>query len=274
MPQGSPTIVIISSLRDPASKNISTRLVERHGFTSTGVNLLGNPVFQKDSLLLAAFDEEIIRPPDLDSFFNPLAYIFLSRHSAESRIASLTAHTTGNFSSEARLGGKSRELGRVNPDLLKNYMLALWKRKDEAKSYKVTIEATHHGPTSLQKPVLFVEIGSSEENWIDRKAAEIVSDALVDSLKSRATWEKVAVAFGGNHYSEKFSRLLVDGDMSIAAVVPKYALKDFDAEMLAQLLEKCNRFVKYGALDWKGLGMSKDKITELLKQFGLEAVRV
>jgi D-aminoacyl-tRNA deacylase len=273
-PRGSPTIVIISSRRDPASKNISTQLVERHGFTSTGVSLLGNPVYQKDSLLLATFDEEIINPPDLDSFFNPLAYVFLSRHSAESRIASLTAHTTGNFSSEAKLGGKPREIGRVNPDLLKNYMIALWKRRDEAKGYQVTIEATHHGPTSLQKPVLFVEIGSSGENWGDRRAAEIVSDSLVDSLHSTATWEKVAIGFGGNHYSEKFNRLLVEGDMSLAAIVPRYSLKNFDAEMLAQLLQKCNRFVKYGALDWKGLGTSKDKITGLLEQFGLEAMRV
>ena len=129
MAHGSPTIVIISSLRDPASKNIAARLLERHGFTSTGVSLIGKPVYQKDSLLLATFDEEIVRPPDLDSFFNPLAYVFLSRHSAESGIASLTAHTTGNFSSDSGLGGKPREIGRVNPDLLKNYLIALWKRK-------------------------------------------------------------------------------------------------------------------------------------------------
>ncbi len=31
---------------------------------------------------------------------------------------------------------------------------------------------------------------------------------------------------------------------------------------------------RYGALDWKGLGTSKEKITGLLAQFGLEALRV
>ena len=142
------------------------------------------------------------------------------------------------------------------------------------RGFEVTLEATHHGPTSLQKPVLFIEIGSAAENWGDRRAAEVVSDALVESLHSASTWEKVGIGIGGNHYSEKFTRLLVEGDMSLAAVVPKYSLKDFDAEMLAQLLQKCNRFVKYGALDWKGLGSSKDKITGLLEQFGLEMIRV
>ncbi len=274
MAQGSPATVIISSLRDPASKNIAAQLRDRHGFASTRVSLLGYPVYQKDSLLLATFDSDIIRPPDLDSFFNPLAYVFLSKHSAESGMASLTAHTTGNISAEARLGGNPKELGRVNPDLLRNYMIALWKRKDEAKGYNLTIEATHHGPTSLQKPVLFVEIGSSDGNWVDRKAGEIVSDALVESLSSRANCEKVAVAFGGTHYSEKFTRLLIEGDMSLAAVFPKYSLKDFDATMLAQLLQKCNKFVKYAALDWKGLGTGKERVTELVKQFGLEVIRV
>ena len=47
---------------------------------------------------------EIVTPPNLDSYFNPQAYIFLSRHRAESGIASLTVHTTGNFKDEAILG--------------------------------------------------------------------------------------------------------------------------------------------------------------------------
>ena len=33
--------------------------------------------------------------------------------------------------------------------------------------YEITIEATHHGPTSLKKPLLFIEIGSTEKQWAD-----------------------------------------------------------------------------------------------------------
>lgn len=264
----------MSSAHDPASSNIREQLIKRHGFASTRVNLFGRPVHQKESLLLATFEEEIVNPPDLDSYFNPLAYVFLSRHSAESGIPSLTAHTTGNFSSDVKLGGKPREIARINPDLLKNYMLALWKRRDEAKGYQVTVEATHHGPTSLQKPVLFVEIGSAADNWSDGTAGAVVADSLVEALRSRATWEKIGIGFGGTHYPEKFNRVLVDGDMALAAIVPKYALGEFDSEMFSQLMQKCNRFVKYGVLDWKGLGGSKDKIVSILKQFGMEAIRL
>src|SRR5208282_677344 len=84
MPQGSPTMVLITSTKDQASTNIARGLLRNHGFESTKIMLLGQPVFQKDSVLLATIDSEIIFPPDLDTYFNPQAYIFLSRHRAES----------------------------------------------------------------------------------------------------------------------------------------------------------------------------------------------
>src|SRR5207245_1906124 len=89
---------------------------------------------------------------------------------SKSGVPSLTAHTTGNFGG-AELGGNPREIGRVNPDLLKNYLISLAKQGEAVSGYQVTAEATHHGPTSLNRPVLFVEIGSEEKNWNDRDAA-------------------------------------------------------------------------------------------------------
>lgn len=273
MPRGSPTIVLISSKKDPASTNLANELKERHGFESTKIDFLGSPVFQRESLLLAIVEEEIIRPPDLDAYFNPQAYIFLSKHRSESRVPSLTAHTTGNFG-DAELGGNSRELARVNPDLLKNYMISLAKRKEFVKGYQLTVEATHHGPTSLQKPCLFVEIGSAEENWRDKGAARVVADALLESLHEPRSWEKVAIAFGGTHYPEKFNRLLIEDEYALAAIVSKYALNDVDLAMFGQILQKSTRAPRYALLDWKGLGDQKDKIVGLVNRFGLEAIRV
>jgi D-aminoacyl-tRNA deacylase len=267
-------MVLVSSTRDPASTNISTVLKEKLGFASTGVKLLGNAVYQKESLLLATFDEEIVHPPNLDTYFNPKGYIFLSRHSAASGIPTLTAHMTGNFSEEAELGGNPRELARVDPDLLKNYMIALSKRITSLPGYQMSVEGTHHGPTSLTKPVLFIEIGSSEKNWSDPAAGRATAEALVESLSERQIWEKVAIALGGTHYSDKFNKLLVEGDMALAAVVPRYALEHFDSEMLGQLLQKSTSPIRYAALDWKGLGPHKDKVNKLCAQFGLEVVRV
>jgi len=273
-PQGEPATVILASTTDLASRTLADALVESQGFKSTGVNLLGQPVFQKDSFLLARYEGMIVFPPALDEYFNPQAYIFLSRHSAESGIASLTAHTTGNFSAEAKFGGSGKELGRADPSLLKNYLIALWTHRDGVKGYEITMEATHHGPTSLQKPVLFVELGSSEKYWGDKKAAAVVGGALMESLREKSIWSKAAIGFGGTHYPEKFTRLLIEGDMSFAFVAPKYALEQIDERMVGQMLQRSTAPIRYAVLDWKGLGQHKEKIVWLVKQFGLEEVRV
>ena len=273
MPHGSPTIVLVSSSKDPASENLARELIENQGFASTRIAFRGRAVHQKDSLLLVTIDEEIIRPPNLDDYFNPQAYIFLSKHRAKSGVPSLTAHTTGNFG-EAELGGNPREIARVNPDLLKNYLISLAKQEEAVSGYQVTAEATHHGPTSLNKPVLFVEIGSDEKNWSDRDAAKAVDSALLQSLREARSWDKVAVGFGGTHYPEKFNKLLLEDEFAFAAIVPKYALQEVDSALFGQILQKSTKPPRYALLDWKGLGPEKDKIVGLVAQYGLEAVRV
>lgn len=274
IPQGEPATVILASTTDLASRTLADALVESQGFRSTGVDLLGQPVFQKGSFLLARFEGMIVFPPDLDRFFNPQAYIFLSRHSAESGVASLTAHVTGNFSPEAKFGGNPRELGRADPLLLKNYLMALWKRRERVERYEITLEATHHGPTSLQKPVMFVELGSSEEYWGDRKAAAVAADALMESLTEKRIWSKVAVGFGGTHYPEKFTKMLLEEETAFSFIAPKHLLGHIDDRMFGQMLQRTNAPVSQAVLDWKGLGPHKEKIVSLVKRFGLEEVRV
>ena len=273
-PQGEPATVILASTSDVASRTLAEALVEGQGFQSTGVELLGHQVFQKGSYLLARFENSIVFPPPLDEYFNPQAYIFLSRHSAESGIASLTAHTTGNFSGEAKFGGSGGELGRADPSLLKNYLVALWKRRFSVGGYQVTMEATHHGPTSLQKPVMFVELGSSQEHWGDKKAAAVAGEALMESLADRTIWSKVAVGLGGTHYPEKFTKMLIEGEMAFAYVAPKHALEHVNERMIGHMLQRSIAPVRYAVLDWKGLGRHKEKIVGLVKQFGLEEIRV
>jgi D-aminoacyl-tRNA deacylase len=136
------------------------------------------------------------------------------------------------------------------------------------------MEATHHGPTSLQKPVLFVELGSSEKYWGDRKAASVVCKALMESLREKAIWSKVAIGFGGTHYSEKFTKLLIEGDVAFAFVAPKYALPHIDEKMVGQMIQRSSAPVRYAALDWKGLGPHKEKVVALIKQYGLEEIRL
>jgi D-aminoacyl-tRNA deacylase len=273
-PQGTPTTVLVTSTKDTASTTIAKGLRQNHGFESTNIMLMGNPVFQKDSLLLVTIDTENIYAPDLDAYFNPQAYVFLSRHRSESGIPALTVHTTGNFTAEESLGGRPKEVGRINPDLQKNYMVALDKRRKDLEGYQITIEATHHGPTSLQRPVLFVELGSSEKNWEDEHAGKVVGDALVEALTQGRSWDKVAMAFGGTHYSDKLNKFLIESDYALSAVVAKYYLEGIDSAMFGQIIQKTTKFPRYVAIDWKGMGQQKERILEMAKQFALEVVKL
>lgn len=269
-----PTTVLVTSTRDTASTTIARGLTKNHPFESTKIMFMGRPLLQYGNLLLATVDTELVEPPDLDTYFNPRAYIFLCRHRSESKIPSLTVHTTGNFTDTPYLGGGPREIGRVDPDLQKNYMIALKKRDKEIQGYEVTIEATHHGPTSLQKPVLFVELGSSEKQWGDEHAGAVIGDALVESLSEGKPWDKVAMAFGGTHYPAKFNDLLLNSDMAITASVAKHSLEGVDSDMFGQIIQKTTRFPRFVAIDWKGMGSHKERVVGLAKQYALEIIKL
>lgn len=272
---GSPTFLLVASSENPASKTMASALIRRHGFKSTGIAFGSTPLYQSGSVILATIDSEIIEPPDLDSHFRTQAYIFLSTHRAESGIPSLTVHTTGNFTDKAVLGARAREVGAIDPDLQKNYFIALNERRSQLDGYELTIEATHHGPTSLKRPVLFVELGSAEKQWEDAHAAEVISDALMASLASGKKWDDVALAFGGTHYPQKFNEVLLGGRYALAAVVAKRYLEWIDAEIFGQLIQRTSKFPRYVLVDWKGCsGQDREKILSLSKQFALEVVKV
>ena len=273
-PSGSPTFVLVASSKNLASMTMASALVRNHGFESTGIRFGSRDLYQSGSVILATMDNEIIEPPDLDAYFRPQAYIFLSTHRAESGIPSLTVHTTGNFTDKEVLGARPREVGAIDPDLQKNYLIALNERRSQLEGYEITIEATHHGPTSLRRPVLFVELGSTEKQWGDAHAADVIADALMASLASGKKWDRVALAFGGTHYPQKFNKVLLEGDCALSAVVAKHYLEWIDGKMFGHLIQRTSKFPRQVMVDWKGAGPHREKIILLSKQFALEVVRV
>src|SRR5438094_5467478 len=74
---------------------------------------------------------------------------------------------------EALYGGNPEQLSFVDP---LGIMRALGTLRDESAKkglqIEVTMEATHHGPTSFKIPVVFVEIGSGPLEWSDSTLGE------------------------------------------------------------------------------------------------------
>lgn len=265
-------ITLVASRRDPAGYNMYLRLQEI--FEPSGMEFEGNEVYSMGDVELVLSERDIIFCDHLDKFFNPEFYIFLSRHSSESGRPSLSAHFPGNFSDDESYGGRARELSYTFPSLHQAYMRNLWELRDRVPGYQVVTEPMHHGPTSLSKPVLFVEIGSTPKEWNDAKAIEVVVEAVLKTIKQRPEKRIAGIGLGGPHYSEKFTKFILEGDIPLGAIASKYALPYLDAELLFQMAGKSIEETKFAIVDKKGLGKEKAKIIGLIEELGLELLKL
>lgn len=137
----------------------------------------------------------------------------------------------------------------------------------------VSIEATHHGPTSLPVPVTFIEIGSDESAWVDDTLGKAVAKAVSFVLKSPSEGGEGAIGVGGGHYSEKFTNLIIEGDALIGHIIPKYAMNEgMDPSMFQACIQRSIIRCTKAYVDWKG---TPSKYKEALKEIGgIELIRV
>jgi D-aminoacyl-tRNA deacylase len=205
------------------------------------------------------------------------AFVFLSKHSSESGIPTLTCHFTGNFSDSNPYGGTPRELGIAYPYLQKSYIRDITSKQTSVSEYDIIIEATHHGPTSLNKPSIFIEIGSTKKEWADRNAASIVCQSVITVLTGETTdkhCKSVGIAFGGPHYPTKLNKLLLESEVGLAAIASKHNLVSIDESMTNQMISKSVEKVTHVIVDRKGLGKEKNRILELINKKNLELLEV
>ena len=267
---------LVASKQDSASMTMANYLIHNKDFSVHDRNNseeYTSAVYKKIKLHIS--HENLLYIEELDTKYpHSKAFIFLSKHRSESKIPTLTCHCTGNYADNP-YGGNSRELAISYPCLQKRYLKEINNSKPALLYYEIVIEASHHGPTSLKKPVLFVEIGSTERQWIDRNAASIVCNCLLRVLvNGLGQCEKVAICLGGTHYPSKFNTLLLESEFGLAAVAPKHNLESIDKDMLNQMIAKSIERVTHIIVDWKGLGKEKNRIMGLVEDTGLEVLRV
>jgi len=126
------------------------------------------------------------------------------------------------------------------------------------------MEATHHGPTELEVPTWFVEIGSSKKYWNDDEAGMAVADAIWASLTQPLNGRS-AVGFGGGHYAPKHTEYCIRSNLAIGHILPKYVFSNLKLEVIAQAFAKTVGGCRDAVIDWKGI-RSAERVT-LLKMF-------
>jgi D-aminoacyl-tRNA deacylase len=257
--------LLLAYQSDPAGFNMATHVVkemDKDGDTYRGKQ----------------FDLVVIPTPAIsadwieDKYHKYDGYVFLSKHASESGTLALTCHSTGNFS-DAQFGGFPRQMAIPHPHLQKSYIRHLWKEKDNFARFEITIEATHHGPTALNKPTLFVEVGTTQKEWNDKKLCESVAKIVVKEMSKEPKKHNVAICFGGTHYPKKFNKELIEGEFAFGTVIPKHALDTLDSSLFSHILDR-NKEAKFALLDWSSLGKNKQKVVDLIQATDLEMVKI
>ena len=208
----------------------------------------------------------------LEQKFDYDNYIFLSKHAAESGTLALTCHSTGNFDI-AKFGGNTRQIAIPYSSFQKTYLQNLWSKRDIFPEFQITIEATHHGPTNLNKPCVFIEIGTTEKQWNDIELCNSIAQIIEKTFENQLEQFPSAICFGGTHYSEKFTNEVLNGKFALGTVIPKHALEFLDKIFFEHILNR-NKGAKAALLDWNSLGKNKQGVIELLSITDLEVIKI
>ena len=273
-------ILLVASNKDIAGMNIASQALSNFPFTKTNETYQENPVYQaqiqrKKVQLFTIKAESVYAQTLPECFPSSELIVFLSRHSSKSGKPTLSVHTPGNFT-DAELGGLPRRLSVAPASAMRDALKALAQFKSELKlDYDVSYECTHHGP-SLNVPTMFVELGSTPQQWRDEAAAEAVAKAAMQAITDFQDSEQTAVlGIGGPHYNPRFTQLALEDNALFGHIIPKYTLPDVDAEILRQCIERTLEKVDHAILDWKGIkGEDKPKVLELLSKVNLRYEKI
>jgi D-aminoacyl-tRNA deacylase len=272
--------LLVASNKDVASLNIAGQILSHYTFEKTAENFQENPMYEANignrKVKLVTLNQESIYAQNLAEFFGNLELaVFISRHSSVSGTPTLSVHTPGNLG-EAELGGLPRRVSVSPANAMRDALKAMVQFKDEMQlKYEVSYECTHHGP-SLNVPTMFAELGSSPKQWSDLKAAEVVAHATMKAISEFGESQaKAVLGIGGPHYSEKFTRMALESEVTFGHIIPKYAIPYIDVEILRQCVEKTLEKVEFVILDWKGIkGEHKSKLVEMLEEVGIPFKKV
>ncbi len=210
-------IGIVASRADPASVTIAEQLRQVADFSRAS----GAERWREFELRM--FEERHLDLEDVASHFeDPELVVFVSRHAGDTGPL-LTAHVPGNVGT-ADYGGQPRTVPRAAPAALRTVYHAL--RGYAPSGYDVGLECTHHGPSRVGAPCLFVEVGSDESAWRDPVPARSVARAVLEIDPDPVPSDRVIVGFGGEHYVPRYERIVRDTDWAVGHIAADWALTE------------------------------------------------
>ena len=246
------TILIVSSTIDIASINIKKGLLEQSDWDEID-KFNENTVFRhsnmKDVVIVTINDRKITHENLEEEVEETLGLkakqaIFLSRHRSKTGEPTLTTHPIGNYG-EAQFGGKNRTLTQASPKMMAHVIRLIKKNAEQKKLYhKVCLEVTHHGPY-MSIPTLYVEVGSTNEEWKKQEPADVVAKSVLELLEKGHYEEDfkddmpVLIGIGGGHYAPRFTDVIFEKNAAFGHMIPRYQIDagNIDDEMFEKAIQ-------------------------------------
>ncbi len=276
--------LIITSKEDKASINIREQFLKSNlfQFVEADGSWHDNPVFKLENMVsmkdhsqffkdnqiyLGLTDSPLIFLDDLklkQSNLAPDFLIFASRHRTD----------------DTSFGGKAKQISKTSALMLKAAFHSLRLQLlipnfNEFADYSLDLEVTHHGPTTLEKPLIFIELGSSESEWEIENAGKLVSQAVINTcieyleLKQNK-YIQIGIGFGGTHYAPQFQKLIRDTNVAISFICPKYCIQSLDKKLVEQMIKNTVEKVNCFIVDWKGVNaQDKQHLIPILEKFDI-----
>jgi D-aminoacyl-tRNA deacylase len=243
-------VALINSAQDRAGVNIRKRIEvlldeSREDFRKTGRTYEFHEV-----------EGRLIHADGVDAGVSADLMIFLSRHASINPVPVLTVHVTGNLR-EAELGGSPRSLPPASPVMMQAVLRELV--KNSPPGYRASYEVTHHGPTDLRIPSFFVEIGSTEKEWVDESAGRVVAQSVLAATPADSI---PLIGFAGNHYAARQTEISLTSRGAFGHIAHSREVGSLDEGMIRMMQEKTRAVAAY--IDKKAL--EKDELYRLIGQ--------
>ncbi len=264
-------VTIICSTLDRASQNIKNCLLNTRKWQPVYSDSEYSVIEYKD-FRIVEISGSLIHQDGLDKKliawgFPASSIIFASKHRSKDGRAILTVHSTGNVN-EAKFGGSQKKLAAAAPQAVRSLLRSL-RTLAENEEYEVTLECTHHGPSDMDIPSVFIEIGSYEAQWLDETAGRMVANAIL-LLKDEDA--PVAVGFGGTHYAPRQTELILSTGITFGHIFPTHALNELDEDIIRQAFVKSKADFAY--FDRKSMkGEQREKLRKMIESMRFEVLK-
>ena len=254
-----------------------------HSILKLDSKAFGNKIdnfFDENQIFLGLTTEPLIFITELifsNPKFNPDLVIFASRHTSKTAKPAFLVHTTGNWSNNTDFGGNPQDLSKTSALLHKAGLESLREQIEKKKllDFSLDIEVTHHGPTNLKIPLIFMELGSSKQEWLIKEAGELVATAIFNAIFKYMIFkeeniQEVGLGFGGTHYAPNFHRIITSNNLALSFICPKYFIQELNEHIIKMMIDNTLEKLDYFIVDWKGINSQDRKhLIPLLEEFDI-----